>query len=269
MGTLNLEYKREDVTAEYGQKSSLNTLTQREFKQFNASILGLGKIQKQASVTNALAAVFDLEGFTDFCSQIDPQLVVPEFLSDFLVWLFKSISTKFTEKESKESVRIWGSLPFFAKFTGDGVLFLWNTDLSGGPTGIGHIARNLSEICDDYLSDLQPRIAESFSKTPQRLRVGIARGQILSVGNGSDFVGPCINIAARLQKIASLSFAVSRRGFDPKECFKSIQKQLVVKKLPIRGVGDDEPVIIRKKEFNALSDDEKALFKLEDRKGRP
>ena len=90
--------------------------------------------------------------------------------------------------------------------------------------------------------------------------MGIARGQVLSVGDGNDFVGPCINMAARLQKLGSMSFAISRRGFDPKECFTNIQKQLVLKKLPIRGVGEDEPVLLRKKEFAALSDEEKVLF---------
>lgn len=260
MGTLILKYKRVSVTEEYGEPSSLNTLTPKQFNQFNTVLLGLGEIKKQASVTNALAAVFDLEGFTDFCSQIDPQLVVPEFLSDFLVWLFKSISAKFTEKETGEIVRIWGSLPFFGKFTGDGVLFLWDTDLSGGRTGIGHIARKLKEVCDEYSSDLQPQLAENLAKTPKRLRVGIARGQVLSVGDGNDFVGPCINMAVRLQKLGSLSFAVSRRGFDPKICFTTFEKHLVLKKLQIRGVGEDEPVLLLKEEFAALSDEEKARF---------
>ncbi|MBW2646947.1 MAG: hypothetical protein JRE23_12400 [Deltaproteobacteria bacterium] len=260
MGTLKLKYKRVSVTEEYGQLSSLNTLIPKEFKQFNAALLGLGELKKEATVTNALAAVFDLEGFTDFCSQIDPQLVVPEFLSDFMAWLFESISAKFTEKQTKEVVRIWGSLPFFGKFTGDGVLFLWDTDLSGGVTGIGHIAWNLKDICEQYSDDLQPRLTDSLAKTPNRLRVGIARGQVLSVGDGNDFVGPCINMAARLQKLGSLSFAVSRRGFDPKICFKGRKKHLVLKKLPIRGVGEDEPVLLLKKEFDALSDEEKAKF---------
>lgn len=260
MGTLKLKYKRVSVTEEYGEPSSLNTLIPKEFKKFNATLLGLGEIKKEASVTNALAAVFDLEGFTDFCSQIDPQLVVPEFLSEFLAWLFESISAKFTEKQTEEVVRIWGSLPFFGKFTGDGVLFLWDTDFSGGLTGIGHIARKLKEICDEYSDNLRARLTESLAKIPKRLRVGIARGQVLSVGDGNDFVGPCINMAARLQKLGSLSFVVSRRGFDPKVCFKSILKHLVLKKIPIRGVGEDEPVLLLKKEFTALSDEEKAKF---------
>lgn len=260
MGTLKLKYSRVVVTEEYGQPSSLNTLKPNEFKQFNVALLGLGEVNKQASLTNALAAVFDLEGFTDFCSQIDPQLVVPEFLSDFLVWLFESIRTKFTEKETEDVVRLWGSLPFFGKFTGDGALFLWDTDLSGGLTGIGNIAWNLKKICEDYAENLQPRLAESCAKIPKRLRVGIARGQVLSVGDGNDFVGPCINMASRLQKLYSLSFAVSRRGFDPNKCFKHIKSQLVQKKLQIPGVGEDEPVLLLSKEFATLSEEEKAQF---------
>lgn len=260
MGTLNLKYGSADVTEEYGEASFLNTLTPKQFGQFNVALLGLGKVGKQASVTNALAAAFDLEGFTDFCSQIDPQLAIPEFLSDFLSWLFKSISDKFTEKKDEKLVRIWGSLPFFGKFTGDGVLFLWNTDLSRGMTGIGNIAWRLKGVCEDYVTDLQPRLTASLAKTPKRLRVGIARGQVLSVGEGNDFVGPCVNMAARLQKLGTLSFAVSRRGFDPKECFKNVERHFVVKKLGIRGVGEDEPVLLLKKEFAALSDEEKGQF---------
>ncbi len=260
MGTLKLKYLRVDVTEEYGQKCSLNTLTPKEFKQFNTALLGLGEVKKQAFFTNALAAIFDLEGFTEFCAQIDPQLVVPEFLSNSLTWLFESISTRFTEKETEDVVRLWSSLPFLGKFTGDGVLFLWDTDFSGGLTGIGNAAMNLKNICDDYSNYFQPQLAKSFSKTPKRLRVGIARGQVLSIGDGNDFVGPCINMAARLQKLYSLSFAVSRRGFDPVECFPTKRKLLVLKKLPIRGFSEDEPILLLRKEYDALSDEDKAQF---------
>lgn len=261
MGTLKIKYKSMDVTEEYGRPSSLNTLTPKQFMKFNEALLGLGDIKKEAYVSNALAAVFDLEGFTDFCSQIDPQLVIPEFLSDFLSWLFESIGERFIEKRTDEIVRIWASLPFFGKFTGDGVLFLWNTDLSKGIIGIGNIAVALKDVCDEYVSDFLPRIAESFSKIPKRLRIEIARGHVLSVGDGDDFVGPCINMAARLQKLSSLSFAISRRGFDPMICFdEDFSKQLVLKKLIIRGVGEDESVLLLEKEFAALTDEEKAQF---------
>jgi len=161
-----------------------------------------------------------LEGFTDFCNQIDPQLVIPEFLDCFLSWLFQKIEESFTESIDKEVVTIWGSLPFFGKFTGDGALFLWDTDLSMGQSGIGNITISLRHICEQYQTEFHPKISKEIAKVPKKLRVGIARGQVLSIGDNNDFVGPCINMASRLQKLGSLSFAISRRGFNPKECFE-------------------------------------------------
>lgn len=260
MGSIALNYKCISVKQDYGMPCTINTLTAEEFGQFNAEMLELGEISSKASASNALAAVFDLEGFTDFCNQLDPQLVLPEFLSDFVGWLFQAIKERFTERKTDTLVRIWGTLPFFGKFTGDGVLFLWNTDLPGGLSAIGNIAISLKEICDDYLSKFRPTISHSLSKVPGRLRVGIARGQVISIGGGRDFVGPCINMASRLQKIGSLSFAVSRRGFKPDECFAESWKDLLVqKKISIRGVGEEESVLVLKKEFNALED--KTAFK--------
>lgn len=154
---------------------------------------------------------------------------------------------------------MWGSLPFFGKFTGDGVLFLWDTDLST-QTGIGNIAISLQEICEDYTNQLVPKLDREMTKVPERLRVGIARGQILSIGEDKDFVGPCINMAARLHKLASLSFAVSRRGFDPREYLPGMKDDLLIKRIPVRGVGTSEPVIVLKEEFEGLSHEEKEMF---------
>lgn len=260
MGTLKLNYKRGTVKEKDGKSYGHNTLLPGEFAQFNVGLLDLGSLGKDSTVTNTLAAVFDLDGFTDFCSQIDPHLVIPEFLTHFLDWLFESIRKHFTKEETKDMVQLWGSLPFFGKFTGDGVLFLWNTDLSGGATGIGNIVLQLRIICSDYLTELYPILSKNLSKVPKRLRVGIARGQVMSVGENKDFVGPCINMAARLQKLGSLSFAVSRKGFDPDECFPSWKNAFVIKKIHIRGIGEEEPVILLAQEYNALNKKEKALF---------
>lgn len=57
------------------------------FNSFSEDILGLGKIGSKSDPVNALSVMFDLEGFTKFCKQIDPQLAVPEFLSSFLKWI--------------------------------------------------------------------------------------------------------------------------------------------------------------------------------------
>jgi len=261
MGTLRLAYTRVSVAEDYGGSTSLNSLTPVQFGKFDETLLGLGDLASQSTVTNALAAVFDLEGFTGFCSQIDPQLVVPEYLSEFLQWLFAKIRQRFVERETPARVRLWGSLPFYAKFTGDGVLLLWDTDLSGGMQGCGNIAIQLRNVCTAYASELRPKLQASLANTPTRLRVGIARGQVFSVGDGNDFVGPCINLAARLQKLESLSFAVSRRGFDPVVCFSPNSRALLTtKRLRISGVGEDERVLVLKDEFEALSVEEMSRF---------
>ncbi|MBL7032213.1 MAG: hypothetical protein ISR97_03415 [Nitrospira sp.] len=260
MGNIDLKYTKNKETKgdiEY----TYNTITNEEFEQFNVGLLDLGTITQKSYVKNALVAVIDLEGFTDFCNQIDNHLVIPEFLSEFLTWLFKVMKDKFLKQKTKSNVHLWGSLPFFGKFTGDGALFLWDTDLSVGMTGIGNIALNMESICNDYKFKLYPLLSKSFAKMPVRLRVGIARGQVLSIGGGNDFVGPCINLASRLQKISSLSFAISRRGFDPEECFKEYASDYIVKKIPIQGISNDEPILILETHYDALSPEEKKQFR--------
>ncbi len=129
MGNIDLKYTKNKETKgdiEY----TYNTITNEEFEQFNVGLLDLGTITQKSYVKNALVAVIDLEGFTDFCNQIDNHLVIPEFLSEFLTWLFKVMKDKFLKQKTKSNVHLWGSLPFFGKFTGDGALFLWDTDLS-------------------------------------------------------------------------------------------------------------------------------------------
>jgi len=242
-------------------KAGFNELTEEQFKQFNVDLLGLGQVSRESDVTNALAAIFDLEGFTTFCSQLDPQLVVPEYLGEFLPWLFRDIATRFTKERKDGTVLIWGSLPFFAKFTGDGVLFLWDTEHCKGLKGIGNVVISLREISDDYASRFLPKAKAEHARAPSRLRVGICRGQVLSIGDGNDYVGPCINMVSRLQKLGSLSFAVSRRGFDPAKCFPSRADQYVVKTTAIRQIGDDELIVLRKDEYDNLPAKEKRSFR--------
>lgn len=264
MGTLDLKYTRVSVDP----KHSHNALSKSDFAKFNASILGLGNLTKDAKIINALAAVFDLEGFTIFCSQIDPQLVIPEYLNGFLPWLFKEVAARYTRETREDQQLLWGSLPFFAKFMGDGVLFLWNTDLSHDLTGIGNDVICVHDVANKYKTDFLPTVSRAHSNVPRRLRVGLARGQVFSVGDGNDFVGPCINMASRLQKLGALPFAFSRRGFDPEKCFgEAIRKKLVTLTTQVRGVGEDERIVVFKEDYDSLTPREKKLFKMVEPKG--
>lgn len=244
MGTLRLNYSV--VLDKDGEDYS--TVDAAAFESFNAGILGLGEISRESEYHEAMAAIFDLEGFTPFCSQIDPHLVVPEYLESFLTWLFKKVSTEFKAADHGGKVWLWCPLPFFAKFLGDGVLFLWDTK-SISKTDLGNIVVSLKAICDAYRKEFLPKVQDRFVKLPPRLRCGIARGQVVSVGEKADFVGPCINMAARLQKLEEYSFAFSRRGFDLKRNFHPVwEKRFVAKKIEIRGISDQEVVYVPAKE---------------------
>ena len=83
---------------------------------------------------------------------------------------------------------------------------------------------------------------------------------VYSVGDGNDFVGHCINLAARLQKLPGILFAFALRGFDPESCNKDYFEDLVLKKIAIRGMGNEELVYVRKKDFDKMLDEDKAFY---------
>ncbi len=230
------------------------------FDKFNEDILGLGAINKESNQVNGLSVIFDLEGFTTFCKQIDPHLAVPEYLSIFLKWIFEAIRKELIQKEYDEGYKTWSDLPFLSKYLGDGILFLWNTEKMG-EVEIINIVASMFQICEQYKTKFLPKIARDISSPPTKLRCGIARGTIYSVGNGNDFVGPCINMSARLQKLNSLSFCFSRRGINLNKMSPGYRNIFIVKKTDIRGIGDEELVCVIRKEFEKLEASDKEKFK--------
>lgn len=196
-----------------------------------------------------MAVVFDLEGFTDFTRQVDPQLTVPIFVSDFLKWLFDDIKRQLIQNE--ENATLWSELPFFSKFLGDGVLFLWrinldeitSVDLSIPSEDIQfslqeficNIVASMLDVCHDY-STFLATVQTQHVDPPPRLRCGIARGTVIPIGKGADYVGPSINIAARLQKFNGLTFAFSARGINSEAFNEGYQKDFLKKRAVVRGI---------------------------------
>ena len=80
-------------TVDVDEESTASSLPKEVFDKFNPALLALGDIRRGGERVEALAAIFDLQGFTNFCNQNDPHLVVPEYLRDFLEWLFNTIRT--------------------------------------------------------------------------------------------------------------------------------------------------------------------------------
>ena len=254
--------KTETKTLEVsGKKKKIELLGHGQFGRFNPSVLGLGNIALPSRQVEAIAAVFDLSGFTNFCSQVDPHLSVPTYLSRFLDWLFETVRERFVQQSFAEGKELWAPLPFLAKFLGDGVLFLWDTK---GMSGVEmcNVVVSLKEICNAYTKEFYPEIITVVVEPPHNLRCGIARGRVFSVGNGEDYVGPCINIASRLQRLRGLTFCFCRRGFDiEKRMHTSWAADFVIKLVSLRGVGENELVYVLKEEFDNLPDKEKELFR--------
>lgn len=242
-----------------GKEKRVRILEKEKFEKFNPSVLSLGNIGKPPNEVDAIAAVFDLSGFTKFCSHSDPHLVVPQFLNRFLDWLFEELKQIVLIKKYKEGVMLYTDLPFLAKFLGDGVLFLWNTK-GINDIAICNVVALLWNVRAKYEMAFYPEIKRAVTNPPTTLRCGIARGRVLSVGNGEDYVGPCINIASRLQKQSLLTFCVSRNGFDFEKHAKKNVANYLLEYATLPGIGE-ELIWIRKEEFKKLPKEEKKLFR--------
>lgn len=250
MGRYRVHYTQTATHGEYW-------LPKRSFRKFGISLLGLGDISRNGKCFEALAAIFDLKEFTSFCDQRDPHLEVPEYLQKFLNWLIERISADSVQREDKDRMVLWYHLPIFGKFLGDGVLLLWDAeDLSHEEKG--DIVSDLYVICNDYEKVFLRETGRKFTQPPPRLRCGIAQGQVTSIGAENDFVGLCINIASRLQKLhqGSFSFAFTQKGLA-QEADEDWYKDFCLVKMLIRGVGKKESVYVLRKEFNALPKSER------------
>lgn len=239
--------------------ASFLTIPKEKFEKFGPSMVGLGNLDSPpVKQKDIVAAIFDLQGFTTFCNQEEPQSQIPMFLEKFFFWLFDSMKEHFRRHVDGDTVYLWANLPDFMKFTGDGMLFIWDLPITGykGSQVVGNIIVGLHDVCRSYKEDFFPKVKEEVSRPPSVLRCGIARGNALSLCGGSDYVGTCINLASRLQKPPDedLTFAFSKAGFDPKVCFDDkYRSRYILLTGPIRGVGDERLFFVAEEEFKALS----------------
>lgn len=252
----------------------IQVVAEESLEEFGPALLDIGDIQTPSEPLEVLAVVFDLEGFTHFTRQVDPQLAIPSFVSDFVTWLFGEIEECLVD-QSQNNV-LWAELPFFSKFTGDGVLFLWKIDMKkivGIDTTLGsaklqeHLNRFLCNIVASLFNFRRryplflKNALRKYVDPPSRLRCGIARGNVVSLGGGNDFVGPCINIASRLQKFEGLSFAFSARGIDPEGFNVDFDTVFQQCRMGIRGIGEHELVYVVKEELSQLPAQQRERFK--------
>jgi len=242
-----------------GKKFKL--IKNEKWNEFNSFILGIGDISTKSISKNVICAFFDLEGFTKFCNQIDSELVIPVFLKEYLDWFFIQIQKETKSEEFDEGIYTWHNLPIFIKFMGDGLMILWDvSDLK--IKGQGNIVISSLYITQNYLKDFFPKIKKRVVDPPSKLRCGITKGKVYSVGDENDYVGPCINFASRLQKLPGITFAFSNRGIYLEEAFgEKWKEKFIVKTIGVRGIGENELIYILKNEYDIMSKDDKKCYR--------
>ena len=116
MGTFSINQKPGKKIQVGG--ADVNVVSNEILEKFSPHILGLGDITQKSRQIDAICACIDLGGFTNFCKQVDPYLVLPGFLSSFLQFLFNEIKNETINKKYGEGCTLYHDLPFFVKFTG-------------------------------------------------------------------------------------------------------------------------------------------------------
>jgi len=228
--------------------------------EFNSDALKIGSFQADSETIRCISAVFDLEGFTLFCSQTEPELYAGRFLKDFFDWLFNSIKVETISETFNDGYELFHALPFYSKFLGDGVLFIWDTVEMDDITQ-HNLLVSLSNICDNYASNFYPTVKDKYIGIPKKLRCGVAKGSVYSIGERNDFIGPCINLASRLQALPGITFAFSRKGFNPEARFEDYSNIWVKKQIVIRGYNFNEIIVLPKLDFSRMSEEDKIFYK--------
>ena len=117
-------------------------------------------------------------------------------------------------------------------------------------------------ICYAYQHDFYPNVKMAVNKPPKELRCGMARGKVFTIGNGSDYIGHCINNASRLSNLSPLTFCFPRRGFQIQEHLSPEHiRRFIPKYVSIRGVGNDELIWVVREEFENLSEKQKLHYR--------
>ena len=131
------------------------------------------------------------------------------------------------------------------------MLFLWDVSSDrtfDGNEEIGNLVTRLHEICLSYRTDFLPSVADkAWRNVPQVLRCGVSRGAVYPIGSEPDFIGNCINLASRLQKVGEHFFVCSRGGIDSDRCFTpEYLSEFEQVDIEVRGMSHDIPVLISK-----------------------
>jgi class 3 adenylate cyclase len=218
---------------------------------------------------NAIALIYDLEGFSRFFNQPDVQDYIPHFLNN----VSKAVSVSLLGGKPYYTTNVENFVPLDArvmheKFLGDGALYI----LQPPKDKADFSTITLSRLCN-RIWNIQLRFKELIKsmsddipvfEVPTRIRFGLARGSVYelrkSQGGAREYIGFCVNLASRLQQYCpSLGFIASARLQIPAATFEK-HGYIKVVATQIKGF-PKELVIVDHNEFERLDNDVRsALF---------
>ncbi|OAI51914.1 hypothetical protein AYO46_00905 [Betaproteobacteria bacterium SCGC AG-212-J23] len=214
---------------------------------------------------NAIALIFDLEGFSRFFNQPD----VSHYLAAFLNHVFGAVQLILKGGDAYWTTKpvVFNSLGFTIlqeKFMGDGALIILlppkpqTTDNDHTRTlcnRLWTLKNNFHRVLERCADDVP------VHDLPPRIRFGLARGSVIELKlNGSiEYVGFCINLASRLQKycpelgfISSARVGLSQETLSTHGYVKVVATQIRGFPKEIVFVDKDELKLLPKERFSEL-----------------
>jgi class 3 adenylate cyclase len=220
-------------------------------------------INKASYPKNAVALIYDLEGFSKFFNQPDVQDYVPIFLnyvSETMNLIFNG-GKYYWSKDSSTKVNPLGVEIVHEKFLGDGALYIImppkRTNDFPEDT-LQYLCNRLWNLKDNFDKVIQKSLEQvPVLDVPQKIRFGISRGSVYELKKSSttvkEHIGFCVNLASRLQSYCpELGFIASAR-LMLKDSDLNKQGYIKVIATKIKGF-PNEIVIVDKDEFEYLED---------------
>lgn len=221
--------------------------------------------EKRASrPKNAVALMYDLEGFSRFFNQPDVQDYVPSFLnhvSEAVSVCLHGGNDYWIEDEKLKGSRPLNLRVSHEKFMGDGALYVLlppagSKDLDQKELGL--LCNRLWNLKNDFQEIVKKALDEvPVVEVPQRIRFGLSRGTVYELKKhgtqAREYIGFCINQASRLQSYCpDLGFIASARLMIPDNALKRHgYKKVIASK--IKGF-PNELVIVDAAEYDDLSE---------------
>jgi class 3 adenylate cyclase len=163
-----------------------------------------------AKTHEAVALIYDLEGFSKFVNQPDVQSYVPRFLNHVSRAMALVIHGGAPYWLPEDDAETYAPLrkPAHEKFLGDGALYIWTFTRQDPPTirfgkELCNRLRALGQNFKQIESAAYDRIP--VAERPRRIRFGLAAGFVHEFRRTDlpraphEFAGVCINLASRLQ----------------------------------------------------------------------